>query len=180
MKYITVVARTRGNAADMAPVLTRGIQEFDRNIPVSQVLTMEEAVAAATSEPRLEMLLLAISGAVALILAAVGIYGVMNYAVVRRTREIGIRMSLGASRADVMRIVFGRAMIQALAGTAVGLGGAVLLSEFMGRLVFGVKPTDPLTYTGVTVLLAGAALLASGIPARRASKIEPVKALRSE
>jgi len=76
--------------------------------------------------------------------------------------------------------VFGRAMIQALAGTAVGLGGAVLLSEFMGRLVFGVKPTDPLTYTGVTVLLAGAALLASGIPARRASKIEPVKALRSE
>jgi putative ABC transport system permease protein len=156
------------------------VQEFDRNLSVSQVLTMEQAVADATAQPRFEMLLLALAGGVALILAAVGIYGVMNYAVVRRTREIGIRISLGASRGDVLGMVFRRALLQALAGTAVGIAGAVLLSKFMAKMVFGVRPTDPWTFAAVTVLLAIAAVAASGIPARRASRIQPMQALRSE
>jgi putative ABC transport system permease protein len=180
MNYVTLVVRTAGNPADMTAAVRRSVQEFDRNLSVSQVLTMEQAVADATAQPRFEMLLLALAGGVALILAAVGIYGVMNYAVVRRTREIGIRISLGASCGDVLGMVFRRALLQALAGTAVGIAGAVLLSKFMAKMVFGVRPTDPWTFAAVTVLLAVAAVAASGIPARRASRIQPMQALRSE
>jgi ABC-type antimicrobial peptide transport system permease subunit len=117
---------------------------------------------------------------VALVLAAVGIYGVMNYAVSRRTREIGIRMSLGASRGDVLRMVILRAVTQALAGTAAGVAGASLLAKAMSKMLFGVQPTDPLTFAGVTVILGLAALLAAAVPARKAMRIEPMAALRSE
>jgi len=117
---------------------------------------------------------------VALILAAVGIYGVMNYSVSRRTREIGIRMSLGASRGDVLRMVFRQAILQALVGTAAGIGGAVLLSKLMAKMLFGVQPTDPLTFAAVAIILGLAALIASGVPARKAARIEPMTALRSE
>ena len=112
--------------------------------------------------------------------AAVGIYGVMNYSVSRRTREIGIRMSLGASRADVLRMVVLQGAAQALVGTVVGAVGAVLLSKLMGQLLFGVKPTDPLTFAVVTVVLGLAALLAAAVPARKAMRVEPMSALRSE
>jgi putative ABC transport system permease protein len=124
--------------------------------------------------------LLGLFGVIALILAAVGIYGVMNYSVSRRTREIGIRISLGASREDVLRMVFLRAMVQALAGTAAGVAGAVLLSKLMAKLLYGVQPTDPLTFAGVTTLLGLAALVATGVPAHKAARIEPITALRSE
>ena len=126
------------------------------------------------------MLLLGLFGAVALILAAVGIYGVMNYAVSRRTREIGIRISLGASRFDVLRMVVLQAGVQALIGTVAGVAGAVLLSKLMAKMLYGVQPTDPLTFAGVTIVLGLAALLATGVPARKATRIEPMKALRSE
>ena len=141
---------------------------------------MDQAVADATAQPRFEMLLLGLFGAVALILAAVGIYGVMNYAVSRRTREIGIRVSLGASRTDVMRMVLAQAAGQALTGTAVGIAGAVLLARFMAGIVYGVRPTDPSTFVGVTLLLGCAALIAAGVPARKAAGVEPMTALRSE
>jgi putative ABC transport system permease protein len=141
---------------------------------------MENVVAEANAEPRFEMLLLAVFGAVALLLAAIGIYGVMNYSVSRRTREIGIRMSLGANHADVLRMILRQAILQALAGTIVGVTGALLLSKLMAGMLFAVQPTDPLTFGAVTVVLSLAALLATFIPARKAIQIEPVVALRNE
>ena len=180
MSYITLVVRADGNPAQLTPAVQRVVRSIDKNLPISQVLTMEEAVAHATAQPRFEMLLLGLFGAVALVLAAVGIYGVMNYSVSRRTREIGIRMSLGASRADVLRMVVLQGAAQALVGTVVGAVGAVLLSKLMGQLLFGVKPTDPLTFAVVTVVLGLAALLAAAVPARKAMRVEPMSALRSE
>ncbi len=180
MSYITLVVRADGDPAHLTTAVQGVVRSIDKNLPISQVLSMDEAVAHATAQPRFEMLLLGLFGAVALVLAAVGIYGVMNYSVSRRTREIGIRMSLGASRADVLRMIVLQGAFQALAGTAVGLVGAMLLSKLMGRLLFGVKPTDPLTFVAVTVMLGLAALLAAGVPARKAMRVEPMAALRSE
>jgi putative ABC transport system permease protein len=180
MSYITLVVRAAGDPAHLTAAVQGVVRSIDKNLPISQVLSMDEAVAHATAQPRFEMLLLGLFGAVALVLAAVGIYGVMNYSVSRRTREIGIRMSLGASRADVLRMVVLQGAIQALAGTVVGLVGAMLLSKLMGQLLFGVKPTDPLTFVLVTLVLGLAALLATGVPARKAMRVEPMAALRSE
>jgi predicted permease len=180
MTYITLVVRADGNAADLASSVRKSVWSFDPNLPISQVITMDQAVADATAQPRFEMLLLGLFGGVALILAAVGIYGVMNYSVSRRTREIGIRISLGASRADILRMVFQQAITQALTGTAVGVAGAILLSKLMVKMLYGVQPTDPITFAVVTIVLSLAALLASGVPARKAARIEPMTALRSE
>jgi putative ABC transport system permease protein len=180
MSYITLVAWGDENPADLASAVRQSVRSFDRNLPISQVLTMDEAVADATAQPRFEMLLLGLFGAVALILAAVGIYGVMNYSVSRRTREIGIRISLGASRGDVLRMVARQGMAQALAGAAVGLAGALLVARLMTKLLYGVRPTDPVTFAGVVVVLGLAALLAVCVPARKATRIEPMVALRNE
>ncbi len=180
MTYITLVVRGDGNAPDLASTVQQSVWSLDRNLPVSQVLTMDQAIADATAQPRFEMLLLALFGVVALVLAAVGIYGVMNYSVSRRTREIGIRMSLGASRGDVLRMVLRQAIMQALMGTVAGGAGAVLLSKLMAKMLFGVQPTDPLTFAAVTIVLGLAAMLATGVPARKAARIEPMTALRSE
>lgn len=141
---------------------------------------MDRVVADANAQPRFEMLLLGVFAAVALLLAAVGIYGVMNYSVSRRTREIGIRVSLGASRADVLRMVLAQGMTQAAAGAAVGVAGALLLSRFIAKMLYGVPPNDPVTFGGVVMILGAAALLASGVAARKAIRIEPMVALRSD
>ena len=141
---------------------------------------MDQVVADATAQPRFEMLLLGMFAAVALLLAAVGIYGVMNYAVSRRTREIGIRISLGASRAEVLRMVVRQGMAQALAGAVAGVVGALLLSRLLTGMLYGVRPTDPLTFGGVAAILGFVALLATYVPARRATRIDPMLALRYE
>ena len=178
--YITLVMRTAGDPGDLTSAVKRTVWGFDRNLPISQVVTMDGVVADATSQPHFEMLLFAMFAGVALILAAVGIYGVMNYAVSRRTREIGIRISLGASRAAVLRMVVRQGMMQALAGTAAGFVGALLLSKLMSRMLYGVRPTDPVTFAAVAMVLGVVALLASCVPARKATRIEPTVALRSE
>jgi putative ABC transport system permease protein len=126
------------------------------------------------------MLLFGLFAVVALLLAALGIYGVMNYSVSRRTREIGIRISLGASRAAVLRMVVRQGMMQALAGTAAGVVGALLLARLMTGMLYGVRPNDPITFGGVLVVLGLVALLAGCVPARKATRIEPTVALRSE
>jgi len=180
MTYITLVVRSDEAPGELASAVRRTVWSFDRNLPVSQVITMDEAVADATAQARFEMLLLGLFGAVALFLAAVGIYGVMNYSVARRTREIAIRVSLGASRRDVLGMLVRTAMLQALAGTAGGVAGALLLSKLMAKMVFGVRPTDPVTFAGGIVLLSVAAMVATFVPARRAARIEPMKALRSD
>ena len=178
--YITLVARTSGDPADLASTVKRTVWSFDRNLPISEVLTMDRVVADATSLSRFEMLLFGLFAVVALVLAAVGIYGVMNYSVSRRTREIGIRISLGASRAAVLRMVVQQGMMQALAGTAGGVVGALLLARLMTGMLYGVRPNDPITFGGVLIVLGLVAFLASCVPARRATRIEPMAALRSE
>jgi predicted permease len=178
--YITLVVRTRGNPAALSGLIKNTVWSFDRNLAISEVLTMDDVVAEANAEPRFEMALLAVFAAVALILAAVGIYGVMSYSVERRTREIGIRISLGASRTDVLRLVVRQGMALALAGSAAGIVGALLLSRLMTKLLYGVRPTDPLTFSGVAILLTLVALAANYLPARRATRVDPIVALRYE
>jgi FtsX-like permease family len=164
----------------LPPSVKRTVWSFDRNLPISDVFTMDRVVSEANAQPRFEMLLLGVFATIALLLAAVGIYGVMSYSVSRRTHEIGIRISLGASRVDVLRMVARQGMVQALMGTAAGIAGAVLLSKLLAKMLFGVQPTDPPTFAGVTVVLGLAAILATAVPARKAAQIEPMMALRSE
>jgi predicted permease len=178
--YITLVVRTRGNPAALSGLIKNTVWSFDRNLAISEVLTMDDVVAEANAEPRFEMALLGVFAGVALLLAAVGIYGVMSYSVERRTHEIGIRISLGASRTDVLKLVVRQGMVLALAGSAAGIVGALLLSRLMTKLLYGVLPTDPLTFTGVAVLLTLVALAANYLPARRATRVDPMVALRYE
>jgi ABC-type antimicrobial peptide transport system permease subunit len=141
---------------------------------------MDEVMLAAQSRPRFLTLLLTLFSSVALVLAAVGIYGVISYSVARRTREFGVRMALGAQRTNVLGIVLSGGM--ALAGIGIGLGlmGAVVVTRFLSTLLFGVTPTDPATFVVVASLLAAVAFLACYIPARRATKVDPMVALRYE
>jgi len=170
--------RTTGDPAALTQALKDTVWSFDRDLSISQVLTMDAVVADANAQPRFEMLLLSIFAAVALLLAALGIYGVMSYAVSRRTHEIGIRVSLGASCADVVLLVIRQGMVLALIGSAVGILGALGLSRLMKSLLYGVKPIDPLIFCGVTILLMMVAMAACYLPARRAMRVEPMIALR--
>jgi putative ABC transport system permease protein len=141
---------------------------------------MEQVVEDSTAQPRFYLLLLATFAAVALVLAAVGIYGVMSYSVSRRIHEIGIRMALGAERRDVLRLIVRQGMLLALVGAAAGLLGALGLTRLMASLLYGVQPNDPATFLTVTIVLCLVALAANYIPARRATKIDPMVALRYE
>ena len=180
MAYITLVVRTSGDPGAIAPVVKNAVWSFDHSLPISEVLTMDGVVADANARPRFEMLLLGVFAGVALVMAAVGIYGVMSYSVSRRTHEIGIRVSLGASQTDVMRLVVRQGMVLALTGSAAGIAGALLLSRLMTKLLYGVQATDPTTFVGVAMLLILVALVASYIPARRAMRVDPMAALRYE
>ncbi len=178
--YLTLVVRTAGDPGALANAVKNTVWSFDRNLPISEVLTMDGVVADANAQPRFEMLLLAVFAGVALALAAVGIYGVMSYSVSRRTHEIGIRLSLGASQGEVLRLVVRQGMALALAGSAAGMAGALMLSRLMTNMLYGVRPTDPLIFAGVAMVLGGVALVATYIPARRATRIDPMVALRYE
>jgi len=178
--YLTVVARSTGTSdpAGLAPSVRRTIAGIDKSASISEVATMETVIDHAVARPRFQLTLLASFAAVALLLAAAGIYGVMSYAIARRTHEIGLRMTLGAQRRDVLRMVLGQAMVRVGIGSLVGLAGAMALTRVMSTLLYGVRPTDPLTFGIVTAVLIAAALLASYIPARRATRIDPMVALR--
>jgi len=139
---------------------------------------MEQAISDSVARPRFRTGLLSAFAAIALLLAATGIYGVIAYSVAQRTQEIGIRMALGAHRADVLRLVLGQGTMLAIEGIGLGLAGALLLTRLLGSLLFAVSPTDPLTFAAVSIGLTGVALLASYIPARRATRIDPLVALR--
>ena len=141
---------------------------------------MDDVIAGANAGPRFTLVLLATFAVVALVLAAVGIYGVISYAVSRRTHEIGVRVALGASPATVVRLVIGQGMRVVAVGVAIGLAGSLVASRLMTKLVYGVSVTDPLTYAGVAVLLAAVALVASYIPAWRATRIDPLVAMRND
>jgi putative ABC transport system permease protein len=186
ISYMSLVVRagcaTRDScdAAALVPALRTAVWSFDRNLPVSEVSTMERVVSEANARPRFTLVLLAVFAGVALVLAAVGIYGVMTYAVSRRLHEIGVRLALGADPVAVVWMVIREGMSVALVGAAIGIVGALLLTRSMSGLLYGVRAADPLTFVGVSVSLMGAALLATYIPARKASRTDPLRALRGE
>ncbi len=153
---------------------------MDREQPVSNIRTMRQVVAASVAERKFTTALLGAFAALALLLALIGIYGVMSYVVTQRTHEIGIRVALGARASDVMRLVIRQGMKLAFAGLIVGLPVSFALAQLMKRLLYGVSATDPLTFVAAAALLMGVALLAALVPARRAMKVDPVIALRSE
>ncbi|CAN5880254.1 ABC transporter permease [soil metagenome] len=177
---MSVIVRTAGDPLALAGVLRSQVRELDPNLPLSNLRTLDQLVAQSVAQPRFYMLLLTVFAAVALALAAIGIFGVMSYSVAQRTREIGIRVALGAEPQRVLQLVVGRALRLALLGVAVGLLGALALTRLLESLLFGVSTTDPLTFVAVAVLLAAVALLASYLPARRASGVDPIVALRAE
>jgi putative ABC transport system permease protein len=172
--------RTANEPLALAASVKRELQAIDRDVPVSSVRTMEQSLAAIVAPRRFNLLLLGIFAAVALLLAAAGIYAVVAYAVTQRTQEIGIRLALGAQTKDVLRLVIGQSMRPALLGIGIGLIAALALTRLMAGLLFGVSATDPLTFGLIALLLTAVALLASWIPARRATKVDPMIALRAE
>jgi len=157
----------------------RAVHDLDPNVPVADIRTMSEVISDSTAERRMTMLLLVVFAGVALTLAAVGIYGVISYSVTQRTQEIGIRMALGAERATVLRMVLGQAMALAAAGVVAGGAGAWILTRLMQKLLFGVEPSDPLTFTVVALILSSVAACAAAVPALRATRVDPAAALRA-
>ena len=178
--WSTVVVRTDGNALNAGSLIRQEVRRLDANVPVADVRLLEEVVSRSVAQRRLTMLLLGIFAGVALTLAAVGIYGVMSYSVSQRTREIGVRMALGARRDQILRLVLGRALMLAMLGVAIGSAAAWAATRYMQALLYRTEPSDPAIFGAVALVLIAAALLASYIPGRSAAKVDPLVALRSE
>jgi ABC-type antimicrobial peptide transport system permease subunit len=174
------VLRTTGDPLALAEPARRAVAAVDPNVPVFQVRSLPQLRAASTARTRFLMLVLGIFAGAALALAAVGIYGVVAYAVAQRTRELGIRMALGARAADIVRLIIHQGAVLTGVGAAIGLLGALLATRALRGLLYQVTPTDPSTLTAGTLALIAVALLASYVPARRAARVNPVEALRHE
>jgi putative ABC transport system permease protein len=173
-----VVLRTTGDPLALGNAARETVWSLDRDLPIPTIQTVEQILSERVAQRRLNMLLLALFALVALILAAVGVYGVMNYAVTQRTHEIGVRVALGAQTRDVLRLIVGQGMKLALAGVVIGLIATLALTRLMASLLFGVSATDPITFVAIAALLFMVAIAACWIPARRASKVDPMAALR--
>jgi len=180
MRFMSVVMRTTGNPLTLLPAAREAVHAIDRNLPVSGANTMEKLVEGSVGQRKLSMILLGVFSAIAVLLASIGIYGVMSYSVTQRTRELGIRMALGAARSRVLALVVGQGMALAVSGVAIGLVAAFALTRFLSNQLYGVGATDPVTFTAVSALLIGIALLATLVPAMRATRVDPVVALRDE
>ena len=176
----SLAIRSGGRPENLIGAVRNQVRELDSDLPLVRIMPMTEVVARSVWQPRLYTALFGVFAAVALILATVGIYGVMSYSVTQRTREIGLRMALGAQRHDVLGLVVGQGIMLAAIGVGVGLAAALMLTRLMSSLLFGVTATDPITFATVSVLLAGVAVGACFIPARRATKVDPMIALRYE
>lgn len=177
---LVFVLRSANDPAAVAAAVRQELRQVDPQLPIYDVKTMDQVLYTVTARPRFLTFLLVIFASVAVLLAAIGIYGIMSYTVAQRTREIGIRAALGAQRRDLLRMVLGRGLKLTLIGIMLGVAGAFGLTRLMSNLLFGVSATDPLTFAGVAALLVIVALLASYLPARRATKIDPLVALRYE
>jgi len=180
MPWQTLVVRTKSDPMGLAVLIRHEVVALDSEQPVARVATLDELMEASTAQPRFRTFLLGSFAGVALLLSAIGIYGVMAYTVSRRTREVGVRMALGARPVDILKLIFGESMTLTLLGVGFGLVGAYAVTRVMKTLLFGVTSTDPFTFTSVTLLLCSVALLASYIPARRAMRVDPMAALRDE
>jgi putative ABC transport system permease protein len=177
---LEIVLRTDVPPATLASAVRREVRQLDPDLPIARFETLESIVAESISRPRFYMLLVAIFAGVALLLAAIGIFGVMSYSVAQRTRELGIRIALGAGAGAVRRLVVGQAMTLAGIGLAIGLAAALLLSSTLEKMLFNLSSTDPSTFAAVAGVLFIVALVASWLPARRAARVDPVVALRAE
>jgi putative ABC transport system permease protein len=177
---MSLMIRYRDDASGVAALVRNEVLALDKDQPVYNIRTLESVLSESVATPRFRTLLLGVFAGVALILAGVGIYGVISYAVSQRSQEIGIRMALGAQAADVLTLVIKGGMTLALIGVALGLAGAFALTRLMTTLLFNVRPTDPATFATVSAGLIIVALLACYIPARRATKVDPLVALRYE
>ena len=179
-RRMSFVLRTAADPGSLMSTVRREIQAVDPTVPVSQVSTMERILAASVARERFSMILLVLFAGVALLLAAVGVYGVISYGVSQRTTELGVRIAMGAEPEDVLRLVLRQGVRLALAGVGLGLIGAGLFSRVMASQLYGVSATDPATYVGVAVALTLVALGAAYIPARRTARLDPVLALRGD
>jgi len=175
-----LIVRSTSDPASLAAAVRGKVHEVDPNQTVYDIATMEQRFSTAVAPQRFNALVMAIFAGMAVILAAVGVYGVMAYSVSRRTHEIGIRIALGAQQRDVIKLILGRAISLAVFGISVGIAGALTLTRFLTSLLYAIKPRDPMTFVAVSVVLIGVALIASYIPARRAVTIDPMRALRHE
>jgi len=177
---MNLTVRTNAAPLSAVPAITNSVREIDAEVPLLNIRTMDDSVSASLSPARFTMLLLGAFAGLALLLAVVGIYSVMSYSVSRRTNEIGIRVALGASRGNVLLLVVRQALLLALLGSVIGIVGALALSRLMASQLYGVQPTDPITFVTVAALLMIVSLAASYLPARRAMRVEPMAALRYE
>jgi putative ABC transport system permease protein len=175
-----LVVRSTGDPANLIGAIREEVKQIDKNIPLFEVKTLERYVDDSLANARFNTLLIVIFASVALILTAVGLYGVMSYSVAQRAHEIGIRMALGAEARDVLRMVIGQGMKLAAVGAAAGLIGAYAVTRLASSLLYGVGATDPVTFAAIAVLLLAVAFIACWVPARRATKVDPMVALRYE
>jgi len=177
---MTMVLRTRGDASAVAPAAREVIRTLDPQQPIGEISTMESLLSVSVARSRFSASLLTVFSFVALVMAAVGIYGVMSYSVLQRTHEIGVRMALGAQRFDVLKLVVKKGIVLALIGVAAGLAFSFALTRLIATLLFEVTATDKVTFAAVSIGLFLVTLLACYLPARRATRVDPLKALRYE
>jgi putative ABC transport system permease protein len=178
--FVSFVVRSSSPPSSLVSAITNAVHEVDREQPVVGIMAMDDILADSLSHQRFNMFLLTAFSGLALLLAAIGIYSVLAYSVRRRMREIGVRMALGAQRGDILRMILGQGTRLALIGTGIGIAAALALTRLMASQLFGVTATDPVTFLSVAALIVTVALAACYIPARRATKVDPIVALRYE
>jgi predicted permease len=179
-QFRMLLIRTSGDPSAVVPSIRRALQSLDDKLPYAQVQTLEDRLRPELQPRRLGASMFGLFGLVALVLAAIGLYGVVSYSVAQRTREVGIRMALGAQRGDVLSLVMRQGAVLTVTGLVLGLAAALGTTHLVTHLLFGVSATDPITFAGVCLLLAAVATLASYLPARHATKVDPMIALRAE
>jgi putative ABC transport system permease protein len=177
---LNLLVRTKDDPAKLAPALRERIWSIDKDQPITNVQTMESVLARSVAEPRFRTILVGTFAVLGVILASIGIYGVVSYSVSLRTREIGVRVAMGAQKKNVMQLVVGQGLRIAAIGITIGLVVAFSLSKFLASQLYGVSSRDPWIFAGITLVLAATSVLACWIPARRATKVDPLVALRYE